>query len=71
MGLYILLPLVPKLLVALTLIPLLGKTRGYLMHYMPNYSWIAIICDSFAGLWAFLHTGLILRTFRKLSLSID
>ena len=64
-GVYILLPLIPNLLVALTLISLLGKTRGYLMLYMPDYSWIAIICGSFAGIWAFLRTGLILRTLRE------
>ncbi|GAB4537758.1 MAG: serine hydrolase [Anaerolineae bacterium] len=61
-GLYILLPLIPNLLIALTLIPMLGKTRGYLMLYMPDYSWIAIICGGFAGIWAFLRTGLVLRT---------
>jgi CubicO group peptidase (beta-lactamase class C family) len=64
-GVYILLPLIPNLLVALTLIPMLGKTRGYLMLYMPDYSWIALVCGSFAGIWAFLRTGLILRTLRK------
>jgi hypothetical protein len=44
---------------------MLGKTRGYLMLYMPDYSWIALVCGSFAGIWAFLRTGLILRTLRK------
>lgn len=64
-GLYILLPLIPNLLVALTLIPMLGETRGYVLLYMPDYSWIAIICGSFAGIWAFLRSGLVLRTLRK------
>jgi CubicO group peptidase (beta-lactamase class C family) len=64
-GLYILLPLIPNLLIALTLIPMLGKTRGYLMLYMPDYAWIAIVCGGFAGIWAFLRTGLILQTLRK------
>jgi len=66
-GLYILLPPIPNLLVALTLIPMLGKTRGYLMLYMPDYSRIALVCGSFAGTWAFLRTGLVLRALRKSS----
>ncbi len=40
-GLHILLPLIPNLLVALSLIPVLGKRRGYLRLYMPDFSWIA------------------------------
>jgi hypothetical protein len=32
---------------------------------MPDFSWIALICGSFAGIWSFLRTGLILRTLRK------
>jgi hypothetical protein len=66
-GLAILLPLIPNLLVALTLIPMLDKTRGYLMLYMPDYSWIAMICGSFALVWGFLRTGLVLRALGKSS----
>lgn len=66
-GRHILLPLIPNLLVALTLLPILGDTRGYLRLYMPDYSWIAIICGGFAGIWAFLRTGLVLKTLRKSS----
>jgi hypothetical protein len=32
---------------------------------MPDLSWIARICGSFAGIWAFLSTGLILRSLGK------
>jgi CubicO group peptidase (beta-lactamase class C family) len=64
-GLHILPPLIPNLLVALTLIPMLGKMRGYLMLFNPDFSWIALICGSFAGIWTFLRTGLILQTLRK------
>jgi CubicO group peptidase (beta-lactamase class C family) len=64
-GLYILLPLILDLLVALTLLPMLGKTRGYLMLYMPDYSWVAMVCGSFALVWGFLRTGLILQNLRK------
>ncbi len=62
---HILLPMIPNLLAALTLVPMLGKMRGWLMLFMPDFSWIALICGSFAGIWAFLRTGLILRALRK------
>ncbi|MBN2115816.1 MAG: beta-lactamase family protein [Anaerolineales bacterium] len=62
---HILLPLIPNLLIASTLIPMLGKTRGYLMLYMPDYSWIALLCGSSAGIWMFLRTSLILRVLRR------
>lgn len=59
-----LLPLVPSLLVAFTLVPVLGKRRGYLRLYMPDYSWIAMVCGSFALAWNFIRTGLVLSTLR-------
>jgi hypothetical protein len=58
---HILLPLIPNLLLALTLKPILGKRGGYLMLYMPDFSWIARVCGSFALVWSFLRTGLIFR----------
>ncbi len=64
-GQHILLPLIPNLLVALTLIPMLSKMRSFLMLFMPDYSWIAMVCGSFAVVWSFLRTGLILKTLRK------
>jgi hypothetical protein len=64
-GLHILLPLIPNLLVALTLKPMLGKRRGYLMLYMPDYSLIAMVCGSFALVWSFLRTGLALGAMRS------
>lgn len=64
-GLRILLPLIPNLLLALTLRPMLSKRRGYLRLYMPDYSWIARICGSFALAWSFLRTGLVLRVLRN------
>lgn len=48
-----------------TLIPMLGKRRGYLMLYMPDYAWSALVCGSFAGIWASLRTGLILQILRR------
>ena len=68
-GPHILLTLIPDLLVALSLIPMLGARRGYLMLYMPDYSWIAMVCGGLALVWSFLRTGLVLRTLRKASSS--
>jgi CubicO group peptidase (beta-lactamase class C family) len=64
-GLHILASLIPNLLVALTLLPMLGKMRGYLMLFNPDVSWVAMICGSFAMIWSFLRTGLVLRALRK------
>jgi CubicO group peptidase (beta-lactamase class C family) len=64
-GLHILLPLIPNLLVALTLIPMLGRMRGYLRLYWPDYSWTALVCGSFALVWSFFRTGLLLRALRR------
>jgi CubicO group peptidase (beta-lactamase class C family) len=64
-GFHILLPLILNLLVALNLVPMLGKRRGYLMLYKPDSSWTVLLCGSFALVWSVLRTGLILRTLRK------
>jgi hypothetical protein len=64
-GQHILLPLIPNLSVALTLIPMLSKMRGFIMLFMPDYSWIAMVCGSFSLVWSILRTGLILRTIRE------
>lgn len=64
-GLHVLLPLIPNLLAVLTLLSMLGKRRGYLKLYMPDYSWIAMICGSLALVWSFLRTGLVLGALRK------
>ncbi len=68
-GLHILLPLIPNLVAALTLRLMLGKRRGYMRLYMPDFSWIAMVCGSFSLLWSFLRTGLVIRTLRKASSS--
>ena len=62
---HILLPLIPNLLVALTLIPILGKLGGFLMLFAPDFSWIARISGGFAAIWACLRAGLILRNGKK------
>jgi CubicO group peptidase (beta-lactamase class C family) len=61
---HVLLPLILNLLVVLTLKPLLGKRCGYLKLYMPDYSWIALVCGSFALAWSLLRTGLVLAAVR-------
>ncbi|MCK4473524.1 MAG: beta-lactamase family protein [Anaerolineae bacterium] len=63
-GVHVLLPLIPNLLAALTLRPMLGKRRGYLMLYMPDYSWIAMACGGFSLVWSIVRTGLVLGALR-------
>lgn len=61
---HILLPLIPNLLAALTLVPVLGRMRGWISLFMPDFSWIARVCGGFAVIWAPLRTGLVLRAMR-------
>ncbi|MGZ3621572.1 MAG: serine hydrolase domain-containing protein [Ktedonobacteraceae bacterium] len=64
--LHILLPMIPNLTVAATPIALVASPRrGFLLLFAPDISWMARICGSFAAIWIFLRTGLILRTLRK------
>jgi hypothetical protein len=58
-------PLIPNLLVALALIPMLGKRRAYLKLYMPDFAWIAMVCGGFSLVWSAVRTGLVLRIPRK------
>ena len=64
-GLHILLPLIPNLLVALTLIPMLGKMRGFLMLYHARLFLDRPGLRQLRRVWSFLRTGLILRALRK------
>ncbi len=64
-GLHVLLPLIANLLIALSLKPLLGKRSGYLKLYMPDSSRIATVCGSFALVWGFLRTVLVIHSLRK------
>ncbi len=63
-GLHILLPLIANLLPALTLVPMLGRRRGYRKLYMPDFSWIAMVCGGFSLAWSIVRTGLVLGTLR-------
>lgn len=67
---HVLLTLFPDLLIALTLVPMMSKMRGWMRLFMPDFSWIAWICGSFATIWIFLRTGLMLKSMRELSASI-
>jgi hypothetical protein len=53
--------------------PLLGMLgSGFLkvmLLFMPDVSWIALVCGSFALAWMALRTGLVLWMLRKPSLS--
>jgi len=64
-GLHVLLPLIPNLLLACTLKPVLGRTRRYLKLYMPDSYWVAMICGGSALAWTVLRTGLVLATLRR------
>jgi CubicO group peptidase (beta-lactamase class C family) len=61
---HVLFPLIPNLLVALTLFPLLGRMRGFVTLFMPDFSWIARICGSLALLWSLVRTGLVLGALK-------
>jgi len=63
---HILFPLVPNLSLAAILVYL--RSTGlltFLNLFMPDLAWIARISGGFAGIWAFLRTGLILSTTRN------
>lgn len=62
---HLLLPLLPNLLAALTLIPMRGKLRGFTQLFMPDVAWIARVWAGFGLGWSLLRTGWILRTLNK------
>ena len=60
------LPLIPNLSLAAVVVYLKsGGLLPFVHKFMPDLSWIARLSGGFAGLWAFLRTGLILRALRK------
>jgi hypothetical protein len=63
---HILLPLIPNLTLAgiLAYLQSSGLIR-FIDLYMPDLGWITRISGSFAAIWAFLRTRLILETWRK------
>jgi hypothetical protein len=64
--LHILLPWMPNLVLAALGLTLVGSDmRGFMLLFMPDLSWLALVCGGFAMLWSFLRTGLILWASRK------
>jgi len=65
-GQHILLPLIPNLTFAAILV-YLGHSRllRFLRLFMPDVAWITIIGGSFALVWGFMRTGLLLKTLRR------
>ena len=65
-GRHILLPLIPNLSLAAVLAYLRSSGVLRFLHlYLPDLAWIARISGGFAGTWALLRTGLVLRSLRK------
>jgi CubicO group peptidase (beta-lactamase class C family) len=65
-GQHILSPLIPNLSLAAILVYLQSSGLLRYMHlYMPDFSWVVRIGGGFAGLWAVLRTGLVLRALKK------
>jgi CubicO group peptidase (beta-lactamase class C family) len=67
-GRHLLLPLIPNL--ALAALAVFLRRRGmlpYLRLYNPDVYWVAWLGGRFAGIWAFLRSGLVLRALRSRS----
>jgi len=63
---HILFPLVPNLSLAAILVYLQSSGLIRFFHlFMPDLAWIARLSGSFAAIWAFLRTGLVLQALRK------
>jgi hypothetical protein len=65
---HILLPLIPNLTLAAILVYL--RSSGllcYLHLFNPDLAWISRISGGFAGIWALLRTGLLIRALRKVA----
>jgi hypothetical protein len=43
----------------------MSKMRGWVRLFMPDFSWLALICGSFSLVWSILRTGLILKALQK------
>lgn len=63
---HVVLPAIPNLaLVFCALWLLISGMFRFWLFFMADLTWLALICGSFALVWTFLRTGLILRTLRK------
>ncbi len=64
-GLHILLPLIPNILLALALIPVLGNMRRFMMLFVPDVALLSLVSGGFAFIWIFLRTWLIQKGLRR------
>lgn len=64
LGLSVFGALLPNFLAVVTLLPLLSKRRGYLMLYMPDYSWLALLGGSLAFVWSLWSGRQLFRILR-------
>jgi CubicO group peptidase (beta-lactamase class C family) len=65
-ALHILLPLIPNLaLVALPVSLLASGLLGFMRLFMPDFTWISLICGGFAAFWVTLRSWLVLTTLRR------
>ena len=62
---YGLLPFIVNFLTTFSLFPLLSQMRGFIKLFMPDFTWIALVCGSFGGIWTFLHAILFLQFHQK------
>lgn len=63
-GRRLLLPLLTNLLPALALLPMLGRMRGFVKLFMPDFAWLAWISGGFALAWSMLQ-ALLARSASK------
>jgi len=65
-ALHILLPLIPNLaLVALPLSLVASGLLGFMRFFMPDFTWISLICGGLAAFWMTLRSWLVFTTLRR------
>ncbi|MBN2502997.1 MAG: beta-lactamase family protein [Anaerolineales bacterium] len=65
-GRHIVLPTLLNLIpVGAGLAVLTSNLRGFWMLFMPDLSWLAMLCGTFAGVWTLIRTRLVLRTLKS------
>ncbi len=65
-ALHILLPLIPNLaLVALPLSLLASGLLEFMRLFMPDFTWLSLICGGFAAFWVMLRSWLVFMTLRR------
>jgi CubicO group peptidase (beta-lactamase class C family) len=64
-GRHLLLPLIPNLsLMVLATRLLTSKMFGFFRLFLPDLSWLVLLCGGFAGVWACVRSGLVLKALR-------